>query len=182
MAADGAAVPHPAPNLRLPAVHLLLDDPACAPLLALYGREQSVEALRGVLAGLRARLLAAEDAADEAPDTSPAAILALLEARLRAANVSKLRPVFNLTGTVLHTNLGRALLPDEAVQAVVEALRWPMNLEWDIETGSRGDRDSLVEAQLRELTGAEAVTIVNNNAAAVLLMLNALGAGREVIV
>jgi L-seryl-tRNA(Ser) seleniumtransferase len=173
MAADGAAVP----NLRLPAVHVLLDDPACAPLLAEYGREQSVEALRGVLAELRARLL---DGAEE--ETSAAAILALLSTRLRAANVSKLRPVFNLTGTVLHTNLGRALLPDEAVQAVVEALRWPMNLEWDIETGSRGDRDNLVEAQLRELTGAEAVTIVNNNAAAVLLMLNALGAGREVIV
>jgi len=173
MAADGAAVP----NLRLPAVHLLLDEPACAPLLAEYGREQSVEALRGVLAELRARLLAGAE-----EDVSAAAILALLATRLRAANVSKLRPVFNLTGTVLHTNLGRALLPDEAVQAVVEALRWPMNLEWDLETGSRGDRDNLVEAQLRELTGAEAVTIVNNNAAAVLLMLNALGAGREVIV
>jgi L-seryl-tRNA(Ser) seleniumtransferase len=173
MAADGAAVP----NLRLPAVHLLLDDPACAPLLAEYGREQSVEALRGVLAELRARLLAGAE-----EDVSAAAILALLATRLRAANASKLRPVFNLTGTVLHTNLGRALLPDEAVQAVVEALRWPMNLEWDLETGSRGDRDNLVEAQLRELTGAEAVTIVNNNAAAVLLMLNALGAGREVIV
>jgi len=173
MAADGAAVP----NLRLPAVHLLLDEPACAPLLAEYGREQSVEALRGVLADLRARLMAGAE-----EDVSAAAILALLATRLRAANVSKLRPVFNLTGTVLHTNLGRALLPDEAVQAVVEALRWPMNLEWDLETGSRGDRDNLVEAQLRELTGAEAVTIVNNNAAAVLLMLNALGAGREVIV
>jgi L-seryl-tRNA(Ser) seleniumtransferase len=176
MAADGAAVPNPV-NMRLPAVHLLLDDPACAPLLAEYGREQSIEALRATLADLRARLLAGAE-----EDVSAAAILALLATRLRAANVSRLRPVFNLTGTVLHTNLGRALLPDEAVQAVVEALRWPMNLEWDIETGSRGDRDSLVEAQLRELTGAEAVTIVNNNAAAVLLMLNALGAGREVIV
>ncbi|TQK11536.1 L-seryl-tRNA(Sec) selenium transferase [Herbaspirillum sp. SJZ107] len=173
MAADGAATP----NLRLPAVHVLLDDPACAPLLAQYGREQSVETLRAVLSEVRSRLLAGE-----APDTAPAALLALLDARLRSSNASKLVPVFNLTGTVLHTNLGRALLPDEAVQAVVEALRWPMNLEWDLETGSRGDRDNLVEAQLRALTGAEAVTIVNNNAAAVLLMLNALGAGREVIV
>jgi len=173
MAADGAANP----NLRLPAVHVLLDDPACAPLLAQYGREQSVETLRAVLNEVRARLLAGE-----ALDTAPAALLALLDGRLRSSNASKLVAVFNLTGTVLHTNLGRALLPDEAVQAVVEALRWPMNLEWDLETGSRGDRDNLVEAQLRALTGAEAVTIVNNNAAAVLLMLNALCAGREVIV
>jgi len=177
MAADGAQVPTQVPNLRLPAVHVLLDDPACAPLLAQYGREQSVDALRAVLAEVRARLLAGAEA-----DASPAALLALLAARLRAANASTLRPVFNLTGTVLHTNLGRALLPDEAVQAVVEALRWPMNLEWDLDTGSRGDRDNLVEARLRELTGAEAVTVVNNNAAAVLLMLNALGAGKEVIV
>jgi L-seryl-tRNA(Ser) seleniumtransferase len=166
-----------APGLRLPAVHLLLDDPVCAPLLAQYGREQTVAALRVLLDEVRARLLAGE-----AADAAPAALLSGLGARLAAANVSKLRPVYNLTGTVLHTNLGRALLPDAAVQAVIEALQWPMNLEWDIETGSRGDRDTLVEQQLRELTGAEAVTIVNNNAAAVLLMLNALATGREVIV
>ena len=164
-------------SLRLPAVHALLDDPACRPLVARYGHEQTTDALRAQLADLRARVLAGEPA-----DAAPAAILAALAERLRAANASRLRPVFNLSGTVLHTNLGRALLPDEAVQAVVEAMRWPMNLEWDIETGERGDRDSLVEQQLRELTGAEAVTIVNNNAAAVLLMLNTLAAGREVIV
>jgi len=181
MAADGAAAVAAVTNLRLPAVHVLLDDRACAPLLAQYGREQSVETLRAVLNTVRARLLAGDESG-KSVDASPAALLALLEARLVEANASKLRPVFNLTGTVLHTNLGRALLPDEAVQAVVEALRWPMNLEWDLDTGSRGDRDNLVEAQLRALTGAEAVTIVNNNAAAVLLMLNALGAGREVIV
>jgi len=191
-------------GLRLPAVHVLLDDAACAPLVAQYGREQTVEALRGLLGDLRARLLAgvaagaatkavdkaANDSADDAAnmaasdgvDTSSAAILAELAARLQAANASKLRPLYNLSGTVLHTNLGRALLPDAAINAVVEALRWPMNLEWDIDTGSRGDRDNLVEQQLRELTGAEAVTIVNNNAAAVLLMLNALADGREVIV
>ncbi|HEX8785605.1 MAG TPA: L-seryl-tRNA(Sec) selenium transferase, partial [Telluria sp.] len=167
----------PAPGLRLPAVHALLDDPGCAPLLAEYGREQTVEALRALLTELRTRLRAGESS-----DTTPATLLELLAERLRAANASTLRPVFNLTGTVLHTNLGRALLPDEAVQAVAEALRWPMNLEWDIDTGSRGDRDSLVESQLRALTGAEAVTIVNNNAAAVLLMLNSLASGREVIV
>ncbi|WP_296949571.1 L-seryl-tRNA(Sec) selenium transferase [uncultured Massilia sp.] len=167
----------PAPHVRLPAVHLLLDDAGCAPLLARHGREQVVAHLRAVLDALRARLLAGQ-----APDVAPAAILAQLDARLAAANASKLRPVYNLTGTVLHTNLGRALLPDAAVQAVVEALQWPMNLEWDIETGARGDRDNLVEEQLRALTGAEAVTIVNNNAAAVLLMLNALASDREVIV
>ena len=167
----------PGPNLRLPPVHALLDDPACAPLLAQYGREQTVAALRTTLDAVRARLLAGES-----PDTAPAALLARLAAGLAAANASTLRPVYNLTGTVLHTNLGRALLPDVAVQAVVEALQWPMNLEWDIDTGSRGDRDSLVEEQLRALTGAEAVTVVNNNAAAVLLMLNALADGREVVV
>jgi len=166
-----------APNLRLPAVHVLLEDAACAPLLAEYGREQTVEALRALLGEVRTRLLAGAS-----EDASPPALLAQLQERLRAANASKLRPIYNLTGTVLHTNLGRALLPDAAVQAVIDALRWPMNLEWDIETGSRGDRDSLVEEQLRALTGAEAVTIVNNNAAAVLLMLNALAADREVIV
>jgi L-seryl-tRNA(Ser) seleniumtransferase len=164
-------------TMRLPAVHTLVDDPACAAIIDRYGREQTVDALRALLADLRARARAGDIV-----DCAPAAILAALDERLRAANRSKLRPLFNLTGTVLHTNLGRALLPDEAVQAVIEALRWPMNLEWDIDTGSRGDRDTLVEEQLRELTGAEAVTIVNNNAAAVLLMLNALAQGREVIV
>ena len=167
--------------MRLPAVHVLIDDPAYAPIIAQYGREQTVEALRALLADLRARARAGVDVDAEAK-CAPVAILAALAERLRTANTSTLRAVFNLTGTVLHTNLGRALLPDEAVQAVVDALRWPMNLEWDIDTGSRGDRDNLVEEQLRALTGAEAVTIVNNNAAAVLLMLNSLAQGREVIV
>ncbi|QBE66869.1 L-seryl-tRNA(Sec) selenium transferase [Pseudoduganella lutea] len=164
-------------HLRLPAVHLLLAAPACQPLVAEYGREQTVEALRALLADLRGALLAGGTA-----DTSEPAVLAALAARLAAANRSTMRRLFNLTGTVLHTNLGRALLPDVAVQAVADALRWPMNLEWDLETGKRGDRDSLVEEHLLKLTGAEAVTIVNNNAAAVLLMLNTLAAGREVIV
>jgi len=170
---EAAATPMP----RLPAVHILLDAPACQDVIVDYGREQTVDALRALLDELRAELRGGA-----VVDVSVDGIVALLGKRLAAANVSRLRPVFNLTGTVLHTNLGRALLPDVAVQAVIEALRWPMNLEWDIDTGKRGDRDDLVEEQLRALTGAEAVTVVNNNAAAVLLMLNALAPGREVIV
>jgi L-seryl-tRNA(Ser) seleniumtransferase len=93
-----------------------------------------------------------------------------------------LRPVFNLTGTVLHTNLGRAALPAEAQESVVRALSAPVNLEYDLSSGGRGDRDDVVEPLLRHLTGAEAATVVNNNAAAVLLMLNTLANRREVVV
>ena len=172
--ADRAA---PCRSVHLPAVHLILSDAACQPLITKYGRDQTLAGARALLAKLRGQLLGGGSA-----DTGIPALIDALAAQLAADNRSQLRPVFNLTGTVLHTNLGRALLPDSAVQAVAEALRWPMNLEWDIATGKRGDRDNLVEQLLLELTGAEAATIVNNNAAAVLLMLNTVAQGREVIV
>ena len=165
--------------LRLPSVDRLLAAPALRTLADRYGHSAVANALRAEFEQLRPTALAGRltDAA-----ITDASLAAACERRLALRFAPRLRAVFNLTGTVLHTNLGRALLPDVAVQSVLRALTAPANLEFDLDTGGRGDRDDLVGDLLCELTGAEAATVVNNNAAAVLLTLNALAQGRQVIV
>ena len=168
-----------APASRLPSVDRLLASPAFQALAQEYGLSQATQGLRALLDQLRPAALAGALAATE---LEAGALAARVQQALADKSAPRLRAVFNLTGTVLHTNLGRALLPDEAVQAVVQALTTPANLEFDLATGGRGDRDDLITDLLRELTGAEAATVVNNNAAAVLLTLAALARGKEVIV
>lgn len=165
------SAPHP------PSIDRVLNWTAVSPLIAEYGREP-------VLAGVRSVLDRARQAArsgDRVDYTEPA-VTAQLVAHLSQHNASRLKRVFNLSGTVLHTNLGRALLPEEAVEALLLAARHPCALEYDLETGGRGDRDDVVESVLCELTGAEAATVVNNNAAAVFLQLNTLAMRKQVIV
>jgi L-seryl-tRNA(Ser) seleniumtransferase len=155
----------------LPSLDALLRGPEAELLVARFGRTATAAALRAELASRRAA---------RAFPSPPAVILdAAADALLRRFAVSQ-RPVFNLTGTVLHTNLGRAPLPREAAAAAAEALAGATTLEFDLVTGRRGERDAPVARLLREITGAEAATVVNNNAAAVLLILNTLALGREV--
>jgi L-seryl-tRNA(Ser) seleniumtransferase len=176
----GQAVTKPAKPSRatgpLPAVDALLRDPAGQAMVAAHGHGEAVTALREVLAQARARL---GEEGHVSPDT--AALLADAVALAQGRAAPRLHRVFNLTGTVLHTNLGRALLSQAAIDHATMAMREACALEYDVETGGRGERDDLVEGLLVELTGAEAATVVNNNAAAVLIALAALAEGREVV-
>jgi len=161
-----------------PSVDRVLNLPAMQVVIARFGRARSVETVRAVLDEARAAWRVGSAGGSLSEEEAVARCAELLE----ASEQPSLRPVFNLTGTVLHTNLGRALFPAEAVQAVMDVLTKPSNLEFDLDSGRRGDRDVHVEELLRQLTGAEAATVVNNNAAAVFLALNALAGRKEVIV
>ena len=180
---------HPVVHFRLiPSIEQLRQREHVRALEARYGREAIVEALREEAAALRQRLTA-WPAASGTPDasivdTEQAAeqIERALQDRLRHAFESPLRSVINATGVIVHTNLGRAPLAASAAHRVAEIATGYSNLEYDLEAGRRGARDVHAEALLCRLTGAEAALVFNNNAAAVLIMLSALAAGREVII
>jgi L-seryl-tRNA(Ser) seleniumtransferase len=164
------------PRRAIPSVERLLQGPAGDALVARWRRAHVVATVRAVLADVR------RAAADGAAVPDGETLLRRVEGRLEASAAPRLARVVNATGIVLHTGLGRALLAEQAVEAVVTAARHPVSLETDLTTGRRGDRDALVADDLTALTGAEAALVVNNNAAAVLLALNSLAADRDVLV
>jgi L-seryl-tRNA(Ser) seleniumtransferase len=162
------------PRLRdLPSIDRLLRSPKLAFLVHAHGAETIKQSLRSIQAAWRAT--------GEVPEwaTDPEEYARRLEDQLAGASY---RPVFNLTGTMIHTNLGRALLDPEMFRSIEPLVTRPVNLEFDLASGRRGDRDRVVESRLQVLTGAPAATVVNNNAAALMLCLNTAALGREVIV
>ena len=158
---------------RLPSVNSVLQEMADA--IHSRGHSEVSKVVGTTIDGLRHQITQGAN-----PAISIDRIRAATIEQLEQKNQPSLKPVINLTGTVLHTNLGRAVLPQEALEAVVRVAGAPSNLEFDLVQGGRGERDSHIEALICELTGAEAATVVNNNAAAVLLTLNTLANNREV--
>lgn len=159
----------------LPSVDKLLSSDAGRQLISKYGRQLTTRIIRETLDEIRHEV---REGKAVVPDHE--AILQRITSTIEPAGSGSIKTLLNLTGTVLHTNLGRASLPLSAIEAMVKVAASPANLEFDLESGERGDRDSHVEPLLTGITGAEAATVVNNNAAAVLLTLNTLAQGKEV--
>lgn len=161
---------------RLPSVERLLALPELQAAIEAHGRQTVVEAVRAALAAAREGIAGGEQAPDET------ALAATALDRAESAVRGTLFPVINATGVIVHTNLGRAPLSRAAREAMDQVGQGYANLEYDLEAGSRGSRYVHAEALLRDLTGAEAALVVNNNAGAVFLVLSALARGREVVI
>ncbi len=167
----------PVSAARPPSVERVLRTDVGAIAIARFGHDATVNAVRLVLGEIRQVI---GSAALALPDKQAVATEAL--ELLEREYAPSVRAVFNLSGTVLHTNLGRAILPDAAIEAAMTAMRQPVALEFDVGSGKRGERDDHVRGLICELTGAEDAAIVNNNAGAVLLVLNTFATNKEAIV
>jgi L-seryl-tRNA(Ser) seleniumtransferase len=165
----------------LPSVDECLRRAEASPALEGFARAYLKATVARVMAAMRGAIAQESAALPDGRDALLAEIVRRVEHAV-AVDEPALMGVVNATGVVLHTNLGRAILPEKAIEAVEHAARSAVNLEYDLGTGGRGDRDALIESELCALSGAEAATVVNNNAAAVLLALTALAEGREVVV
>lgn len=163
---------------QLPAIEKLLNTQEMLELQATYARPLVIETLRAVVADIRSEILSGNQT--QLPEHTEYA--ERTRQKIAAKTAPRMRPIVNATGTVTHTNLGRSLLSDDACEAIQQAAQNYVNLEYDIETGRRGHRDRITEPLLQQLTGCEASTVVNNNAAAVLLALQTVARGKEVIV
>lgn len=161
---------------QLPSVDKLLNHPDSVQLIDQYGREAVRDAMRQTLADVRQRILN-----EGRPGTSITALMERITAHLASAFQPTLRPVINATGVIIHTNLGRALLSDAAQKAVQAMAAHYNTLEFDLDTGKRGSRYTHAEQMLCDVTGAEAALVVNNNAAALILILATFAQGRGVI-
>jgi L-seryl-tRNA(Ser) seleniumtransferase len=167
---------------QLPSVDEVLKEDRSRVWLEAYPRVLVLEAIRTAVELKRKAILLAAERGNGERSVSRSEILDQADAVLKELAEPSLRPVINATGVVVHTNLGRSLLSETAIQRVVEVSRSYSNLEYDIPAGERGKRHVHVEGMLKRLTGTESATAVNNNAAAVLLCLNTLARGKEVIV
>ena len=158
---------------KIPSVNILLNTPSVQKLVSMHGMDLVKRCVQSVLMNVRQRILVGES-------TNMAALVQSVLEETQRVLLPSIRPVYNLTGTVLHTNLGRAPLPESAIRAMVNVARGASNVEFDLKTGKRGDRHKHAEILICQLTGADAALVVNNNAAAVLLTLNCLARRKEV--
>ncbi len=166
---------------KIPAVDRLLLSPTVSEASAIYPRDLILKAVNHVLDKLRTRIQKGEDV-EEKSELSIDALSNRIVRRLELISRPSLRPVINATGVVIHTNLGRSILPEKVLKKFRPLAGGYSNLEYDLDQGERGNRYSHVEGILKELTSAKAAMVVNNNAAAVLIALETLAKGREVVV
>ena len=167
------------PRRRLPALDALLKEPEIVALVQLYGRPSVVVQARLLMTELRAARTTSPKDAGPGEETLAAWMGSEIPRRIELARGGASRRVLNATGVLLHTNLGRSPIPAVVWRAVEERMTAACDLELDLETGERGDRNRRLEALLREATGAPAALVVNNNAAALLLALSSLSGGER---